>query len=712
LALDGLGAARGSVGAAPAPPAAGCKGLGVFDLQGRADAAGAPVLELHHRLDELLGLATVQAIDQRQVLVGDEAAADLVGTGQFTVIGVELLVQHQEAADLAARQQFVRGQVGIDLLDAVLDQCVDLGLLGQVGVTGVRQVAALGPVADGIHVDVDHHADLVAAVTVGHHLLDVREELQLVFDILGRKHRAVVGTTLDAADVLDAVDDLQMAMRIEEAGVAGVVPTIRGQYFGGCGRVLEILLEQARRLDQDLAVVRHLDLDAGDRHAHRVGARRVVGLQADEHRGLGGAIELLEVDADGAVELEQVRPDRLAGGIGHPHAAQAEVVAQGPIDHPVAQAIQQAVGQAQRLAVHAVRADPAGQRHEGVEHPALERARILHADHHAGEQALEDPRRREVVGRADFLEVDRHRGRRLRAIDHVATGQPLRIAEDVLPDPGRRQIGQHLLVLRQLVEVGAGARPVEQAVVGMDHALGIAGRARGEEHRGNVVGPGLFDLLAKERGMELGEHLAGRDQFVHGRQARLVVVAQAAGIVKVDMGQLRALFADLQQLVDLLLVFGKGKCHVGVVDRKHAFSGHRILVQRDGHRSERLHRQHRGIQARPVGAHHDHVVVAPQAGLVQPAGDLLDHLLQVGPAQRLPDAEFLLAHGGGRGPRACVFEQQSGKRGLQGCLLEIHVARWLRLLHRLRPALGLCNKYRIEFDVDLSVGRQFKGNGG
>ena len=162
-------------------------------------------------------------------------------------------------------------------------------------------------------------------------------------------------------DVLDAVDDLEVAVRIEKAGVTGVVPAVGGQHLGRGGRVLVILLEQARRLDQDLAVVGHLDLDTGNRHAHGVGARLVVGLQADKHRGLGRAVQLLEVDADGAVEREQVRADRLAGGVGHPHPAHAQVVAQRAVDHHSRPA-RTAGGRPgdTRLAVHAVRADALG----------------------------------------------------------------------------------------------------------------------------------------------------------------------------------------------------------------------------------------------------------------------------------------------------------------------------------------------------------------
>ena len=84
-----------------------------------AHLAGAPVLELHLRLDVLLGLAGVQRVHQHLVLVVDVAALDLAGARHLAVVGVQFLVQHQEAADLAAGQAFVLRQVGVDLLHAV-----------------------------------------------------------------------------------------------------------------------------------------------------------------------------------------------------------------------------------------------------------------------------------------------------------------------------------------------------------------------------------------------------------------------------------------------------------------------------------------------------------------------------------------------------------------------------------------------------------------
>src|SRR5204862_154647 len=90
----------------------------------------------------------LKVLPRNLIALGDEPAPDLARAGQLAVVGVELLVQDQEAADLAARELVVGREIGVDLLDAFADQLVDLGLLGQVGVAGVWQIASFGPVAD------------------------------------------------------------------------------------------------------------------------------------------------------------------------------------------------------------------------------------------------------------------------------------------------------------------------------------------------------------------------------------------------------------------------------------------------------------------------------------------------------------------------------------------------------------------------------------
>ena len=121
------------------------------------------------------------------------------------------------------------------------------------------------------------------------------------------------------------------------------------------------------------------------------------------------------------------------------------------------------------------------------------------------------------------------------------------------------------------------------------------------------------------------ENFASGLQLIQRGQAFCIVLSQATWIVKKDVLKLRALIPNLQQLVHLLLVFGEGKAHFGVVDREHAFGGGSILVQRNRNRSQRLHCQHGGIQAWPIRSHHHHMLAPAQASLVQASRQFLHH---------------------------------------------------------------------------------------
>jgi hypothetical protein len=120
--------------------------------------------------------------------------------------------------------------------------------------------------------------------------------------------------------------------------------------------------------------------------------------------------------------------------------------------------------------------------------------------------------------------------------------------------------------------------------------------------------------------------------------------------------------AQFQQLVDLLLVLDDRETHLGVVDRKHVLGRRGVLVQRHRDRPQALRRQHGGVQARAVVAHHHQVLTAPQARCGQATGHALDQHGQLGPGGGLPDAVDLLAQRGRRRPRRSVVEHQTGER--------------------------------------------------
>ncbi len=222
------------------------------------------------------------------------------------------------------------------------------------------------------------------------------------------------------------------------------------------------------------------------------------------------------------------------------------------------------------------------------------------------------------------------------------------------------------------------------------HALGVAGRAGGEEHGRHVVRRGLRHLGVEEAGVAGVVGLASLDEGVDRQQAGLVVIAQAARVVVPDMRQLRALLAQLDHLVDLLLVFHDREAHLGVVHREHVLGRHRVLVQRHRNGAQRLRRQHRRVQTRAVLTHHHHVVAACDAERRHAARQLAHQRRQLPPGGGLPDAVFLLAQGRRVGARGGVLEQQAGECGLHRTCLLGRVRQASGANHRSLPGCAFC----------------------
>ena len=83
----------------------------------------------------------------------------------------------------------------------------------------------LGPLPHHAHVDADHGGEERAVLADHHRLLDVGGELEPVLDELGRE----LGAVGQLHHVLDAVDDHQVAVVGQVAGVAGVEPAVRAR---------------------------------------------------------------------------------------------------------------------------------------------------------------------------------------------------------------------------------------------------------------------------------------------------------------------------------------------------------------------------------------------------------------------------------------------------------------------------------------------------
>src|SRR5262249_34739512 len=118
--------------------------------------------------------------------------------------------------------------------------------------------------------------------------------------------------------------DPELSICVEESAIARANPAFGGLDLGRQPIILVIPREDPGALDQHLAIVGDLDLDLGRGDADRIGLDLAVRLHASHAARLGRAIELLQVEAEAAVEREDVWADRVARRIAKPHAGKAD----------------------------------------------------------------------------------------------------------------------------------------------------------------------------------------------------------------------------------------------------------------------------------------------------------------------------------------------------------------------------------------------------
>ena len=299
-------------------------------------------------------------------------------------------------------------------------------------VARIDDVVALGPVADRGEIDVDQHGHEIAAMADRDGLLDLGIELEPVLDVLRREQRPVG----QAADVLGAVDDAQVAALIDETGIARMHPAVSGLGLGRRLVVLVVAEEDAGALEEHLAVLGDLDLNIRTGLADGLGIDLAVRLQRDEDARLRLPVELLQIYAERAEEAEELGADGLAGRIGDAQVREAHAIAQRPIHENVTDPIAQAIAERHRPTIENGLAGPARDLEEVVEGRLLESACILHAHHDLREHILEHARRGEEVGGADLAAILGDRVRAFGARDAERAREGLAIGEDVIADPG------------------------------------------------------------------------------------------------------------------------------------------------------------------------------------------------------------------------------------------------------------------------------------
>jgi hypothetical protein len=150
-----------------------------------------------------------------------------------------------------------------------------------------------------------------------------------------------------------------------------------------------------------------------------------------------------------------------------------------------------------RLAIENIGAATLGDRHEVVEHFLLDLPASSIRIITEVSRLLEDTRRGEIAGRADFAQIGHHRFAGLRAIDGETGDQRLGVGKQVIADPGHRQVGENVAIGAEIIDLDA-ARAAAMKACGLADALRLAGGARGVEHHRDIVGRALLDLGLQE----------------------------------------------------------------------------------------------------------------------------------------------------------------------------------------------------------------------
>src|SRR5262249_46283737 len=156
--------------------------------------------------------------------------------GKLAVIRVEFLVKEEKPPDLRPGTRLVGCEISHHLLDAALNQIVDLGLGRKLLAAHVGRSLALDPDAHGLEIYGDARGAVGAAQSGRQRLLDTWKELELGVEIFRGEDRPVV----EPAAVLDAIGGRELSICGEEYAIARATPAIGGLDLGGQPIILVI----------------------------------------------------------------------------------------------------------------------------------------------------------------------------------------------------------------------------------------------------------------------------------------------------------------------------------------------------------------------------------------------------------------------------------------------------------------------------------------
>src|ERR1700738_2494571 len=152
------------------------------------------------------------------------------------------------------------------------------------------------------------------------------------------------------------------------------------------------------------------------------------------------------------------------------------------------------------------------------------------------------------------------------------------------------------------------------------------------------------------------------DDIVDCDQSAVIVVTESARLVINNLMEMRHPVGYGQNLIDLLLILRGDKLYIGVSEDIGKLVSHRIRIDRNRNRAQRLGCHHGPVELRPIGTDDGDRVSWLQSKSLQARGISTHDLGDLGPGPSLPDAKILMPKRRTATKLRGVSQKQPGER--------------------------------------------------
>ena len=512
----------------------------------------------------------------------------------------------------------------------------------------------------------------MAFVAHHHDFLDVGRKAQAAFDEL-------LGVAVPAGQLTQVVHAVQVDELAAVGGdghrVAGAVP-VAVQALRGLVGLAPVAGKAGAAAHFQFAGLGQPPLQrfapgraGGQRGAHGFGVHRPLHTVAADEAEFTAAVDVAQRHAHGRKEAEDIGRRRGAARDGRACVLQAQLLAQRCQHQALGQRHQPAAAGRYGLAARGIHAAVLPDAHAPVHQGLAPAWRVGHARVHQRGHALPLAWAKEDHLAGDLAHRLLDLVGPLGEVHAQRAHQAQRDADPLLGGPGQWDVGEVFAARLHAHAVADGAGVVLQRAVRGDHALGLAGGARGVGQQGDVLRAAQLHLARHVLRLGGGQRLASLFQGLARQHLGLAVAPQATGLPPHDGVHLRPAQRDGQGLVDLFLVFGKDAHGAGVFHHVVHLGFGGVRVERGDLGAQAQRGQLGPVLLGPVLADDDHGVAPLQAARGQAEGHGLHLGGDLAPGEFAPHAVALVALAHFGGPRGGVVGQPLRQGLRQGLLL-------------------------------------------